>query len=63
MDLIIGQIVQDQSELSAHELEKLLCMYTSTYKYQLMCTTLGQNSYDHKILDAFYYGLYWTQIT
>ena len=33
-----------------------LCLHSSVYKYRPISTKLGENVYDHKILDEFDYG-------
>ena len=64
---IMGQIRPDRSELSILELEKLLYLTLFILKhlqiYKPISTKLGQNLYDHKVLDEFDYGCYWTQTT
>ena len=56
MSSIMGLISLEQPESLALELKKLLyftLLHSSIYKYQSISTKLGQNIYDHKILDEF----------
>ena len=66
MSSIMGLIGQERPELFALELKNfyiLLCLHSSIYKYQPISTKLGQNIYDHKILDEFDYGSNQTRMT
>ena len=59
MGLIMGQIESENWELFALEFAKIAefdCLHSSIYKYRPISTKLGQNVYDHKISDEFYYG-------
>ena len=58
MSSIIGQIESEHPELFAFEFGKIAesdCLHSSIYKYRSISTKLGQNVYDHKILDEFNY--------
>ena len=59
MSSIMGQIEPEHPELFALEFGKIAesdFVYTSIYKYWPISTKLGQNVYDHKILDELNYG-------
>ena len=60
MSLILGQIESEHSELFALEFGKIAesdFVYTlSSTNIEKINTKLGQNVYDHKILDEFNYG-------
>ena len=59
MSSIMGLTGPEYLELFAPELKNCyisLCLHSSIYKYKPISTKLGQNMYDHKILDDFDYG-------
>ena len=66
MSSIIDLIGPERMELLALELDNCyisLCLHSSIYKYQPISTKLGQNIYEYKISDEFYYGSNWTRTT
>ena len=61
MSLIMGRIEIEHSELFALEFGKIAeydCLHSIIYKYLPISTILGQNVWDHKILDELDY---WTR--
>ena len=60
MSLILGQIESEHPELFALEFGKIAesdFVYTlASTNIEKINTKLGQNVYDHKILDEFHYG-------
>ena len=67
MSSIMGLIGPERPELFALEFKKKCCislrLHSSIYKNQTIRTELGQNIYDHKILDEIDSGFNRTRMT